>query len=282
MKRQMDIVVLSDLHLGSYNCHANQLFQYLNNIETKILVLNGDILDTRQLKKRFFPKKHMEVIHLLLQMAINGTKVYYITGNHDDSLRQFSNLSMGKISVRDKLILQLKGEQYWIFHGDVLDKQKLISPLSYFFGKNAYDLLLQFNRWSNAWKTKTGAEQISFSEKIKRRFQKAQYYIQSFEDKAMELAAGHKYDYVICGHIHEPVIKTKKIKGQNVTYMNAGDWVESLTALEYRHDYWNLYKYDEMDYSLNNSRLSVSETASNISKDLLSEILKKGREDLIV
>ncbi|NBC65489.1 MAG: UDP-2,3-diacylglucosamine diphosphatase, partial [Bacteroidetes bacterium] len=36
MKRPIDIVVLSDIHLGTVGCNALQLLQYLNSIDPKI------------------------------------------------------------------------------------------------------------------------------------------------------------------------------------------------------------------------------------------------------
>jgi UDP-2,3-diacylglucosamine pyrophosphatase LpxH len=279
MKRQLDIVILSDLHLGTYSCHARELLQYLSSIETKMLILNGDILDAWQFKKRYFPKKHMQVIQLIIQMALSGTKVYYITGNHDDVLRRFTDLSLGKISLRDKLVLQLKGEKYWIFHGDIFDQQKLVSPMLYFFGKRGYDIMLRMNRWANIFRRNRNQPRRSLSKKIKNSIRKAQFYINSFEQQAVELAAKQSYDYVICGHIHHPVIKKTEKEGQTVTYMNAGDWVESLSALEYRHEQWSLYTYDDLDYQLNNPKLSIPKPEVELPKDLLSEILERGEDD---
>lgn len=274
MKRQLDIVILSDLHLGTYSCHARELYLYLSSIEPKTLILNGDILDAWQFKKRYFPRQHMEIIQLIIKMALSGTKVYYITGNHDDVLRRFTDISMGKISLRDKLVLQLKGERYWIFHGDVFDARQWVSPLLSFFGKRGYDLLLRYNRWNNQLRKRRGKEIKSISQSIKSSMGKAQFFIQKFEQKAIELAMEQEYDYVICGHIHQPVIKEVKAEGHKLTYMNSGDWVENLTALEYRHDHWSLYRYDELDYQLDNPKLRVQHKPSFEPKDLLNELLE--------
>jgi predicted phosphodiesterase len=45
MKRNLEVVIISDTHLGSYGCHAEELNDYLKSINPKILVLNGDIID---------------------------------------------------------------------------------------------------------------------------------------------------------------------------------------------------------------------------------------------
>ena len=128
MKHEPDIVVISDVHLGTYGCHAKELLQYLKSIKPKTLIINGDFIDIWQFRKRYFPKEHMQVIQRILKMAAKGTKVYYITGNHDDVLRRYSDFSTGNIHLRDKLVLQLKGQRVWIFHGDIFDLSVRYSP----------------------------------------------------------------------------------------------------------------------------------------------------------
>ena len=39
MKRELDIVVISDIHLGTYGCHARELHHYLKSIQPKTLIL---------------------------------------------------------------------------------------------------------------------------------------------------------------------------------------------------------------------------------------------------
>ena len=133
-RRHLDLVVLSDLHLGSYHCRATELKTYLTSIQPKTLVLNGDVIERAALRNRYFPRKHMEVINTLLQLTLSGTQIYYVTGNHDDYLRKFLSISLGPIHLREKLVFQVQGQKYWIFHGDVLDAQKMVSPVVRFFG----------------------------------------------------------------------------------------------------------------------------------------------------
>jgi len=83
MKRTPDIVVLSDLHLGSFGCHATELVNYLQSIQPKKLILNGDIIDMWQFNKKYWPVEHFKVIEEILSMLLQGTKVYYLSGNHD-------------------------------------------------------------------------------------------------------------------------------------------------------------------------------------------------------
>ncbi|MEX0635765.1 MAG: UDP-2,3-diacylglucosamine diphosphatase, partial [Ferruginibacter sp.] len=119
LKRAIDVVVISDVHLGTYGCHANELLSYLKSISPQILVLNGDIIDGWQFSKRYFPFSHMSVVKEIFSMATKGTRVVYITGNHDESLRRYSDLLLGNFLLTDKFLLEIDGKSTWIFHGDV-------------------------------------------------------------------------------------------------------------------------------------------------------------------
>lgn len=242
-KRIVDLVVLSDIHLGTYGCHAKELLSYLSQIKPKTLILNGDIIDIWQFRKSYFPKSHLKVLKKLIDFASKGTKVYYITGNHDEMLRKFSNTTMGNFSIVDKVLLELDGKKAWFFHGDVFDNSvhhaKWIAKL----GGIGYDYLILLNRFINWILVKIGREPYSLSKKIKASVKKAVKFISDFENTASDLAIENHYDYVICGHIHEPVIIEKTNKKGRVTYLNSGDWIENLTALEYHNKGWSLYRH---------------------------------------
>ncbi len=61
-KRKLEVVVISDVHLGTYGSRAAELVAYLDSIDPEILVLNGDIVDIWQFSKRYFPQSHMQVL----------------------------------------------------------------------------------------------------------------------------------------------------------------------------------------------------------------------------
>lgn len=244
-KRKVEVVVISDIHLGTFGCHAKELFHYLSTIKPKILILNGDIIDIWQFRKSYFPKSHLKVIKKIIDMASKGTQVYYLTGNHDEMLRKFSDMSMGNFHLLDKLILELDDKKAWIFHGDVFDASVQHSKWIAKLGGWGYDLLILLNRSVNWCLAKMGKEPYSFSKKIKSNVKKAVKYIGDFEQTAAELAIENEYDYVICGHIHEPKMIRKVNKNGTTFYLNSGDWVENLTALEYNKKRWKLYRYDK-------------------------------------
>jgi len=258
MRRQLDVVILSDLHLGSYHCRAQELHKYISSIQPKTLVLNGDVIERTAITKRYFPRQHMEIINSLLHLTLMGTNIYYVTGNHDDYLRKFLSVSLGPIHLREKLELQIKGEKYWIFHGDILDAQRMVSPAVRYLGDKGYHFLLQLNRSQNAIRKMWGKPPTSLANKLKAKVGKAQTYIEQFENTATSLAAKKGFDIVICGHIHQPKIRQMSVGEKKLVYMNAGDWVENLTALELRFGQWELYRYSALDFQLDNPKLSIS------------------------
>jgi len=120
-KRALDVVVISDVHLGTYGCRAKELVAYLKSIHPNILILNGDIIDGWQFTKRYFPASHMAVIKEILNLITKGTRVFYITGNHDELLRRYADFQLSHFTLTDKLVLEIDNKMTWIFHGDVFD-----------------------------------------------------------------------------------------------------------------------------------------------------------------
>ncbi len=243
-KRKVEVAVISDVHLGTYGCHAKELLDYLSSIKPKVLVLNGDIIDIWQFRKSYFPSKHLEVIKKIISMSTKGTKVYYITGNHDEFLRKFTDLHMGNISLIDKLVLELDHKRAWIFHGDVFDASITQAKWLAKLGGWGYDILILINRFINWVLAQFNKEPYSLSKKIKNNVKSAVKFITNFENVCVELAIEKGYDYVICGHIHEPKIEFMENENGETFYLNSGDWVENLTALEYNNKKWKLYKHD--------------------------------------
>lgn len=276
MKRKVDLVVISDVHLGTYGCHARELLQYLKSIQPETLILNGDFIDIRQSKKTYFPKEHLQVLQYILKLSVKKTKVYYITGNHDDLLRRYSNFSAGNIHLRDKLTFALGKKQYWVFHGDIFDVFTKSSPLVARLGGKGYDLLIYCNRLINRIRSFFGMARRSFAGRVKSNVKGAVKSVADFEDAAIRLAAQEQYDVVICGHSHQPKMREATYQDQHVLYLNSGDWVEHLTALEYRKGDWKIYTYDAADYVQVNKRLVVGEKKEDAEFDLAAAFFARG------
>ena len=92
--------------------------------------------------------------------------------------------------------------------------------------------------------TKLGKSPISMSKKIKNSVKSAVKFINNFETITADIAIENEYDYVICGHIHQPEIKEIANAHGSVMYLNSGDWIENLTALEFNNKKWKLYRHD--------------------------------------
>jgi UDP-2,3-diacylglucosamine pyrophosphatase LpxH len=190
----------------------------------------------------------MQVIKQIFSLLSKGTKVYYITGNHDEALRRYTDLEMGGFTLTDKVVLELDSKKTWIFHGDIFDattkgSAKIIAKL----GGHGYDLLIMLNSAIN-WALKLmGKEKMSFSKKVKNSVKKAVSWIGNFEQTAAELAIEQGYDYVICGHIHQPQKRMVTNEHGSVMYLNSGDWIENLTSLEYVNGEWNIHQYNEKE-----------------------------------
>jgi UDP-2,3-diacylglucosamine pyrophosphatase LpxH len=243
-KREMDIVIVSDVHLGTYGCQAKELLKYLKSIKPKMLILNGDIIDIWQFSKSYFPEDHTKVIRKILKFVTDGVPVYYLTGNHDEMLRKFADFNMGGFQLLNKMVLNLDGKKAWIFHGDVFDVTMQHSKWLAKLGAIGYDTLIHINSITNWFLTRMGKKKYSFSKKIKASVKEAVKFINQFEQTAAELAIEKGYSYVICGHIHHPEIREIVTEKGSVTYLNSGDWVESLTSLEFINGEWSIYKYD--------------------------------------
>lgn len=274
MKKEVDIVVISDVHLGTYGCRAKELLHYLYSVKPAKLVLNGDIIDIWQFKKSYFPDDHLRVLKYILDMAYQGTEVIYITGNHDEMLRKFTDVRFGNIRLVDKLILHLGAKKAWFFHGDVFDSSVQYAKWLAKLGGWGYDGLIRFNNLMNWFLNLLGKEKYSLSKRIKNSVKKAVKFINDFEHTASELAIDSKYDYVICGHIHHPQQKEVVTKKGKCMYLNAGDWIENLSALEYNNGEWELFLYEENKAAM--GKYPLHDISINYSLENILERIKVG------
>ena len=248
-KRKLKVAIVSDIHLGTYGCQAKAVNAYLKSIDPEILILNGDIIDIWQFSKSYWPKSHTKVIQRIFKMMGSGTKIYYLTGNHDEMLRKFCDFKLGNLELLNKLVLELDGKKAWIFHGDVFDVTMKHSKWLAKLGAIGYDTLIIINAAVNWISEKMGKGKISLSAKVKNSVKQAVKFINDFESTAMDIGISKGYDYVICGHIHQPAIKTYQNEHGAAMYLNSGDWIENLSALEYQDGNWSLYQHKLLEGS---------------------------------
>jgi UDP-2,3-diacylglucosamine pyrophosphatase LpxH len=229
-RKKLDILVLSDIHLGTYGCHAKELLHYLKSIKPKTVILNGDIIDIWQFSKRYWPKSHMKVVKHLMHWMSKGVKIYYVPGNHDEMLRKFTGWQLGSLKIVNKVVLDLPNDgKAWFFHGDVFDVTMQHSKWLAKLGAVGYDTLILINRLVNFISENVfGKGKISLSKKIKNSVK----------------SAVNQYKYVVCGHIHQPEMRSIQNQEGEIMYLNSGDWIENLTSLEYVNGAWSIYRFN--------------------------------------
>ena len=276
-KRPVDLVVISDVHLGTYGCHAKELLKYMKSIKPKEVVLNGDIIDVWQFSKRYWPKSHMKVVKLIMQWISKGVKVHYVTGNHDEMLRKFVGFQLGSFSIVNKVLLNLDGQKAWMFHGDVFDVTMQHSKWVAKLGAKGYDFLILLNSMVNFFSKKMGKGPVSMSKKIKNSVKSAVKFINDFEQIAADIAIENNYDYVVCGHIHQPEMRTIKTDKGEIVYLNSGDWIENLTALEYHDSAWKIYSYQEDLQTINEPEDNIPEEEGQVLEqaELFQSLVKE-------
>lgn len=242
--RAVDVVIVSDVHLGTYGSQPKHLLRYLKSVRPKTLVVNGDLIDFWAFSKRYWPKSHMQILLYLMELANDGVRICYLTGNHDEMMRKFVGFQLGGIEVLNQLVLDLEGRKAWIFHGDIFDvsmksKKKRMAKI----GGWSYDLLVRFNRWVNKVLRTFKRGPVNISKALKDGVKTIVNKASSFEQTAADIAAERGYRYVVCGHVHRPEVRHIETEQGPITYLNSGDWIENLTSLEWHNGEWRLYEY---------------------------------------
>jgi UDP-2,3-diacylglucosamine pyrophosphatase LpxH len=245
-------IFISDIHLATKKCSAEELCHFLKYNTCDNLFLVGDIVDGWRIKKSWYwNQNHTNVIHKILSSSKKGTKVFYLPGNHDEDLRKFLyfQLELGNVHFFDKYEYKaINGKKYLIIHGDFFDVLMVDKKWLMHFGDSIYDLLIWLNVKFNQVRKFLGMEYWSLSNYLKQNTKQALNYINKFEHHVAEYCIKNNYDGIICGHIHKAEIRT--ING--IDYMNDGDWVESRTALVENFDgTWEIKEYDKEHINYN-------------------------------
>ncbi|MBK6830844.1 MAG: metallophosphoesterase family protein [Flavobacteriales bacterium] len=177
--------------------------------------------------------------------------VYYITGNHDDALRRYSPADLGNLRLCDRLNITpgrallvlprrhlrcqhharaLAGQTRWLRIRSAHPLEQPGEPCARADGSSAHEL------------------QRTHQESVKR----AVAYIGDSEETAANVAMHDGFQYVVCGHIHQPQLRTITTEKGSVRYMNSGDWIEHMSALEYADGAWTLYAHTRKSEVLTN------------------------------
>lgn len=219
-------IIISDLHIGSLACKADQLLAFLKKVESKKLILNGDIIDGWRLKRRwYFPQSHLLLIRKFLSIAKRDVEVVYVSGNHDEFIRKFHgyDIDIGNVRVVNEHVHIINGKKFLVVHGDWYDVVTRYHAWIAKLGDHAYELSVWVNDHFNKLRILLGMRYWSLSRFLKNKVKGAVKFIFAFEHTAVESAKQRQYDGVICGHIHSPNLMVEK----GIVYVNAGDWVET-------------------------------------------------------
>ncbi len=279
--RHLEVAVIGDVHLGTKKARATELLEYLDSITPDILIIAGDLVDLDNVSSRSLSPDHLDIVRLILDLAHAGTRVYYITGNHESRLRKLGDLALGNFYVREQAILHIAGHRYYIFHGDRLNaavKYKLADAR--FEGLTLRVLRATDKLLGNAQRA-LGARRWSLARELAADHKDVTAYLNAYERIAMRMALSKGCDRVICGHVHAPKVDGQLVNDTFVQYLNCGDWVTNLTALEFRFGRWTIYKHDTADFPQPNKRLRVkpdrpSPRGSQTQEDVLRRILEAG------
>ena len=239
--KKVEIAVISDVHLGTYGSRAEEVLLYLNSIDPEILIINGDLVDIWQFRKRYFPKSHLAVLQKIFQFASTGKSVYFLPGNHDDLIRKFGDFSLGNLHIQNELILNIDKQQVWFHHGDKYDLSVRHKSLAAFGGR-LYELYILMEKGLN-WLLKPFRVNLQTAKKLKAFSKKISKTAIDFEAKAIEEGINRTFDVMICGHVHRPQKRRITNKNGQILYLNSGDWVENLSALEYADNKWEVIQF---------------------------------------
>ncbi|WP_394204469.1 UDP-2,3-diacylglucosamine diphosphatase [Shewanella waksmanii] len=234
VKQRFNAIWISDLHLGSKDCKAELLLDFLAHTQIDTLYLVGDIVDVWALKKQlYWPQSHHLVLQTLQSMAKNGTQVIYVPGNHDELLKQYYGLHLWGFKVESEVIHTTKQQQkLLVLHGDQFDSQVSVGASLTKLGDKLYDLLLFLNRQLHQVRQHMGYPYWSLASFIKQHVAKAQQAIGLYRNAVIRYGRDRGVDGVICGHIHQPELSLN----DGFIYANDGDWVENCTLFAENHN----------------------------------------------
>lgn len=235
---------ISDLHIGSTQCQADVLLDFLKHNESETLYLVGDIIDFWALsKKMYWPREHNTVIQKILRKARHGTQVIYVPGNHDENVRDYHDYVFGDIVVQTSAVhTAANGKRFLVVHGDEYDviarHHQWIAKL----GSVGYDSLIALNRCLRPIRRALGLDgRFSLAAFVKYKVKNVVQFISDYEENIVRTLRHEGLDGVICGHIHHAEIKPI----DDFLYVNTGDFVESCTAIVEHYDgqleliHWN-------------------------------------------
>ena len=245
---------VSDVHLGKRGRQAELFVDFLRCSDADTIFLVGDMIEGWALRKGWYwPQSHNDVVQKLLRKARRGARVVFVPGNHDEFARDYLGMTFGGVEVVNAAIHRLgDGRRVLVIRGDQFDVVITHARFIALLGEWAYELALSLNHWFNRARRALGFPYWSFSAWAKLKVKDAVSHIGAFEATLAEEARRRGCDGVVCGHVHHAV--TRDIGG--VTYVNAGDFVESCTAVaEHEDGRLEILRWSDRCNAINETRI---------------------------
>jgi UDP-2,3-diacylglucosamine pyrophosphatase LpxH len=218
-KKQADVILISDIHLGANYCHADELIAMLESWKFKKLILVGDVFQhgdfDRLHKMDRFDRSHWKVLSYFRQLTdpAFGVEVIWIEGNHDWKVLDIVGAMLG-INIYDEYIWEFGGKKFIAIHGHQFDLRLPEGEFISRLGQNIYLLLQRYFQYSVT----------RFISKIGKKFSRSTEFVRK---GAMAYALSKHCDYVFCGHTHKPESFSEVIENKTVSYFNCGTWADS-------------------------------------------------------
>jgi UDP-2,3-diacylglucosamine pyrophosphatase LpxH len=243
MQAHYRTIVLSDVHLGSKWSKTKEATRFLKNNSCETLILCGDIIDGWAImrgKRVKWRRRHTNFIKTILDLS-HTTRIYYVRGNHDDFLDRILPVDFMSISIVRDFVYESGGRRYFVLHGDVFDHVTSNMRWLAKLGDVGYSALLWANGIYNRRRILKGKPYFSLAREVKKKVKASVSYVGDYEAHLVAVARRRECDGVICGHIHHPEVRNV----EGMLYLNAGDWIESLSALTEDFDgNWRIHRHE--------------------------------------
>jgi hypothetical protein len=231
-----DATFISDVHLGSPRCNTKKFLKFLKELQTKKLIMVGDIIDIYCMEKynTRWTKEHTECVHQILELLKKGTEVVYILGNHEAQIRRYCNFSHENFKmVNEYTHMDSRGNKILCVHGDKYSQYSSGSWKQLLFNKG-YEYITPMSVFLEKFL------KISLIHILKNT-SRGRKYINHYETDIASYGVRReeKYNGIICGHIHHAKIR----EFGTITYMCCGDWCDQCTYITEMNGEYKLLFY---------------------------------------
>ncbi len=207
----LDALLISDIHLGTENCQAKALADFLQrildgHIRTRQLVIAGDVFDSIDFRR--LKKTHWKVLSQIRHLS-DKIEIIWIAGNHDGSTEIVSHL-LG-VTVVEQYLLSSGPRRILIIHGHIFDDFIEDHPFITWIADCGYYVLQKIDRTHY------------IARLAKARSKTFIRCVDKIRVGVIALARELGCDTAICGHTHLAVDDPSA----DVHYFNSGSWTEN-------------------------------------------------------